>query len=155
MKKDTRNSKDRVATYAQKMKTLGYKQIGFFLSPAAHESIIKLTAVDKRVNASLAATTNTLFESLSEKYFVYQAITNKANPYEMMEAIDKTIKFLQKIRKQNEEEIAEENARFNAMVESGEISKETIEADAKFEAEVNDFEYQELVKSGKIKPNTN
>lgn len=140
MKKDTRNSKDRVATYAQKMKALGYKQIGFFLSPAAHESIIKLTAVDKRVNSSLAATTNTLFESLAEKYFVYQAITNCANPHEMVAAIDKTIKFLQKIRKQKEEWIAVESAEFEARLEhmGHEAHQEEQEFQVKLEWDANE-----------------
>lgn len=92
MKKDTRSSKDRVATYGQKMKALGYKQVSFYMSPKAHTAITKLTVETKRLNASLASTNNTLFESLLDKYFVYQAITNTGSPDEVVAAIELTIK---------------------------------------------------------------
>ena len=102
-KKDTRNSKDRVATYSQKMKALEYKQIGFFLSPAAHESITKLTAVDNRVNSSLAATTNTLFESLKDKEFIYEALNIGAGLFERKSALERAVKYFnQQLNEVNE-----------------------------------------------------
>ena len=135
MKKDTRKSAPRMATYGQKMKALGYKQVSFYMSPKAHSSITTVTVETKILNASLASTANTLFEALTDKYFVYQAITNRANPYEMVEAIDKTIKFLQKIRKENEEWIAAENAEFEARLEH--IGHDAYQKEQEFQAKLD------------------
>ena len=68
-------------------------------------------------------------------------------------AIDKTIKFLQKIRKQNEEWIVVESAEFEARLENigHEAYQEEQESQAQREIDENDREYQKLVKSGKIK----
>ena len=153
MKKDTRNSSVRALTYAHKMKAAGYKQVSFFLSPAAHAALTELTSESRMINASLAATNNLLLESLQNKNYVFKSITNSGDPHEMVAAIDKTIKFLQKIRKENEEWIAAENAEFEARLEhiGHEAYQEEQESQAQREIDENDRAYQELVKSGKIK----
>lgn len=93
--KKPRSSKEGVATYAKKMKASGYKQVSFFLSPTAHESLIKLTKCENNAGASLAATNNRLLELLKDKEFIYLSVAGELNVYERKLAIIKSIQHLQ------------------------------------------------------------
>lgn len=95
VEKKTRSSKEGVATYAKKMKASGYKQVSFFLSPLAHESLTKMTKCENNAGASLAATNNRLLELLREKEFIYLSIIGEGSLFERQMAIIKTMQYLQ------------------------------------------------------------
>lgn len=92
MRKDTRKSAGRMATYSQKMKENGFKQVSFFLSPKSYATLTEMTLNERSLNRSLVGTNNGLLECLSGKEFVYDALKGLANPNDAIEAIELTIK---------------------------------------------------------------
>lgn len=95
IKKDTRLSTGRVATYAQKMKAAGHKQFSFFLSPQAHDSLKSLTISEQKLGATMGATAQILLNLLREKEFIYLALGGTDNLTKRMDAISQTIDFFE------------------------------------------------------------
>lgn len=122
-KKDIRLSTDRVATYAQKMKSSGHKQFSFFLSPQAHESLKNLTISEKKLGATMGATAQNLLNLLHHKEFIYLAIFNESelSSEEREAAIMQAIEYLQLELTKLKREIAAHKRQYDMSVLESEI----------------------------------
>lgn len=119
MRKDTRKSAGRMATYSQKMKENGYKQVSFFLSPKSYATLTEMTLNERSLNRSLVGTNNGLLECLSRKEFVYDALKGLGNPNEAIEAIELTIKMFNEMLEEEKKRKAEIQKELEYMVKNG------------------------------------
>ena len=119
MKKDTRNSAGRVASYSTKMKEKGYKQVSFYLSPKAYATLTEMTLNERLLGSSLVGTNNRLLECLSGNEFVYEALKGLGNPQEAFAAIELTIKMFSDRLEEEKRRISEIQDEVEFMVKQG------------------------------------
>ena len=114
-----RKSAGRMATYSQKMKENGYKQVSFFLSPKSYATLTEMTLNERSLNRSLVGTNNGLLECLCGKEFVYDALKGLGNPNEAIEAIELTIKMFNDMLEEEKKRKAEIQEELEYMVKNG------------------------------------